>query len=116
LYCEHVGDLPEDLTDKSHKELISALELQLKLVQRELRQQRFGDALLTQIVERYSDSNNHRMEAKVALHAKQLDQEIRHNETVIERLNTQAGLQLVLNQRRSIESDRMTIVEITGGY
>lgn len=116
LYCEHVGDLPQDLTDTSHQELISALELQLKLVQQELRQQRFGDALLTQIVERYSDSNNQRMEAKVALHAKELDQEIRQNENVIERLNTQAGLQMALNQRRSIELDRMTIDEITGRY
>ncbi|MFT5894071.1 MAG: hypothetical protein ACI8VW_000938 [bacterium] len=114
LYCEHVGDLPEDLTDTSHQELISALELQLKLVQRELLQQRFGDALLTQIVERYTDSNNQRMEAKVALHAKELDQEIRQNEATIERLDTHAGLKMALNKRRSIELDRMTIDEITG--
>ena len=114
LYCEHVGDLPDELSDTSHKELISALELQLKLLQRELRQERFGDALLTQIVERYSDSNHQQIEAKVALHAKQLDQELNRNNSEIERLNTPAGLKLALNQRRSIELDRMTINEITG--
>ena len=114
LYCEHVGDLPDELSDTSHKELISALELQLKLLQRELRQQRFGDALLTQIVERYSDSNHQKIEKKVALHAKQLDQTLIQNNREIERLNTPAGLQSALNQRRSIELDRMTINEITG--
>lgn len=116
LYCEHVGDLPEDLSDTSHQDLISALELQLKLLQRELRQQRFGDALMTQIVERYSDTSNERIEAKVAQHAKQLDLEINENETAIERLNTISGLQKALDQRRSIELDRMTIDEITGNY
>jgi hypothetical protein len=116
LYCEHVGDLPEDLTDTSHQDLISALELQLKLLQRELRNQRFGDALMTQIVERYSDTNNERIEANVALHAKQLDQEISENETAIERLDSKSGLQKALDQRRSIELDRMTIDEMTGNY
>jgi hypothetical protein len=116
LYCEHVGDLPEELTDTSHQELISALELQLKLLQRELRQLRFGDALLTQIIERYSDSSNQRTEAKVVSHAKELDREINLNETTIERLNTKLGLQMALNQRRSIEMDRMTIDEITSNY
>lgn len=116
LYCEHVGDLPEDLTDSSHQELISALELQLKLLQRELRQQRFGDALLTQVVERYADSTNHKIEAKVASHAKQLDQELRLNEAKIVQLTTNSGLETALQQRRSIELDRMTIDEITGRY
>ena len=116
LYCEHVGDLPEDLSDTSHQELISALELQLKLLQHELRQQRFGDALRTQIVDRYSDSSTQKIEANVASHAKQLDQELRQNDKEIEKLNTKIGLELALNQRRSIEMDRMTIDEITGRY
>lgn len=58
LYCEHVGELPEGLTDDSHEELISALELQLKQLQREFSQQRFGDRLQAKIVERYSDGSN----------------------------------------------------------
>lgn len=116
LYCEHVGDLPEDLTDTSHQEFIAALELQLKIVQRELHQQRFGDALLTRIVDRYSDSNNDKIEANVAVHARKLDQEIKQHETTIENLKTHSGLQTALNQRRSIELDRMTINDITGTY
>ena len=116
LYCEHVGELPEDLNDNSQQELVSALELQLKLLQRELRQQRFGDALRTQIVERYSDSSNHKIEAKIALHAKNLDKQIKQTETEIHRLTTHAGLQAVLKERRSIELDRMTIDEITANY
>ena len=71
---------------------------------------------MTQIVERYSDTSNERIEAKVAQHAKQLDLEINENETAIERLNTISGLQKALDQRRSIELDRMTIDEITGNY
>jgi len=116
LYCEHVGDLPEDLSDSSHQELISDLELQLKLLQLELRQKRYGDALQVQIVERYSDSTNQRIEANVAQHAKQLDREIKQNEEMIEQLKTEAGLQAALIQRRSIELDRMTIDDITCNY
>lgn len=114
LYCEHVGDLPDDLTDTSHEELISALQLQLKMVQRELRQHRFGDALLSQIVNRYSDSDYPRIDAKIGAHAKQLDREIGQNEATIRQLNTDTGLRSALDQRREIELDRMTIDEITG--
>ncbi len=115
LYCEHVGELPEGLTDDSHEELISALELQLKQLQRELRQQRFGDALQAQIVERYSDSSNTGVQQKIAKHAKELDRVIADNERTQRQLATEVGLQLALVERRAIELDRMSIDELTGG-
>ncbi len=115
LYCEHVGELPEGLTDDSHEELISALELQLKQLQRELRQQRFGDALQAQIVERYSDSSNTGVQQKIAKHAKELDRVITDNERTQRQLATEVGLQLALVERRAIELDRMSIDELTGG-
>ena len=114
LYCEHVGELPEGITDDSHEELISALELQLKQLQTELRNLRFGDALQTQIVERYSDVDNTRTQDRVSLHAKELDQVIRTNQKTITQLETEEGLQLALERRRDIELDRLSINEMTG--
>lgn len=114
LYCEHVGELPEGITDDSHEELITALELQLKQLQLELRQQRFGDALQTQIVERYADSDNSRTQHRIAQHAKELDRVIRENERTIKHLKTDEGFQRALEERRAIELDRMSIDEMTG--
>jgi len=52
LYCQHVGELPDELTEDSHGELINALEGQLKQLQKEFRQLRFSDPLLNQIIDR----------------------------------------------------------------
>lgn len=114
LYCEHVGELPAGITDDSHEELINALELQLKQLQIELRNLRFGDALQTQIVERYSDMDNLRTQDRISLHAKELDQVIRTNEATMTQLKTEEGLQLALDRRRDIELDRLSIDEMTG--
>lgn len=114
LYCEHVGELPEGITDDSHEELIAALELQLKQLQIELRQQRFGDALTTQIVERYADSDNSRTQDRISQHAKELDHVIQQNDKTIARLKTAKGFELALEERRSIELDRLSINEMTG--
>ena len=114
LYCEHVGELPDGITDDSHEELISALELQLKQLQIELRNLRFGDALQTQIVERYSDVDNTRTRDRVSMHAKELDKVIHASEETVKQLKTDEGLQLALERRRDIELDRMSINEMTG--
>lgn len=114
LYCEHVGELPAGITDDSHEELINALELQLKQLQIELRNLRFGDALQTQIVERYSDMDNLRTQDRISLHAKELDQVIRTNEATMTQLKTEEGLQFALDRRRDIELDRLSIDEMTG--
>lgn len=114
LYCEHVGELPDGLADDSHEELISALELQLKQLQIELRNLRFGDALQTQIVERYSDVDNSLTQDRVSIHAKELDQVIRANEETLTQLKTDEGLERALERRRDIELDRLSINEMTG--
>ncbi|MFK8076040.1 MAG: hypothetical protein AB8B84_05600 [Granulosicoccus sp.] len=114
LYCEHVGEFPKGITDDSHEELLSALELQLKHLQIELRSLRFGDALQTQIVERFSDTDNSRTQDRVSLHAKELDQVIRATEETITQLKTEEGLDLALERRRDIELDRLSINEMTG--
>ncbi len=115
LYCEHVGELPEDLTDESHEELIAALQLQLKQLQQELRNKRFGDPLQVQIVERYGAGDNTACEKRIAQHARSLDLEIRRLEKSIDDIQTQTGLHDTLLERRGIEQDRMSINEFTSG-
>lgn len=114
LYCEHVGDLPEDLTDNSHEELIAALQQQLKQLQMELRQLRFGDPLHTQIVERYSSLNNADCERRITGHADSLDVEITNTKLLTSQLDTPLGLMGALEQRREVEMDRIAIDELTG--
>ncbi len=114
LYCEHVGELPDNLNDASHEELITALQLQLSQLQQEFRGKRFGDPLLAQIVERYGDSDNAVCEKRVAHHAKSLDIEIQQISKKTKSIQTSIGLQDALLERRAIEQDRMAIDDITG--
>ena len=114
LYCEHVGELPDDLTDDSHEELVNALKLQLKQLQQELREKRFGEPLHAQIVERYGDNDNAICEQRFAQHAKSLDTEIRQVGQRMNQIKTGEGLQSALLERREIEQDRLAIDEITG--
>jgi len=115
LYCEHVGELPEGLNDQSHEELISALELQLKQLQRKLRLERFGDSMRSQIVERYADVSSEQTQNRISRHARDLDRQIQKIDKDDKRLKTDAGFQKVLSERRGIEQDRMSINELTGG-
>lgn len=114
LYCVHVGELPDNLNDGSHEELITALQLQLSQLQQEFRDKRFGDPLQAQIVERYGDSNNTVCEQRIAHHAKSLDVEIQQTTKKTKTIQTNIGLQDALIERRAIEQDRMAIDEITG--
>ena len=114
LYCEHVGDLPDDLSDNSHEELISALQQQLRQLQMELRQLRFGDPLHTQIVERYSSVNDADCERRIMGHADSLDIEIANTRQLVSQLKSQIGLADALEQRREVEMDRLAIDELTG--
>lgn len=114
LYCEHVGDLPDDLSDTDHDELIAALHAQLKQLQSELQQIRTGNPLQTQIVERYQATNETKCEQHIQQHAKALDQEIRQLQSLEPALETRPGLLAALEERRTIEWDRMAIDEMTG--
>ncbi|MFK7855921.1 MAG: hypothetical protein AB8B79_17525 [Granulosicoccus sp.] len=114
LYCEHVGELPDDLTDNTHAELLSALQQQLKQLQLELRQLRFGDPLHTQIVERYSALNDADCERRIMSHAESLNIEINNTKLLTSQLGTLPGLEDALVQRREVEMDRVAIDELTG--
>ncbi|MFK7859502.1 MAG: hypothetical protein AB8B64_11785 [Granulosicoccus sp.] len=114
LYCEHVGELPDDLNDNSHSELVSALETQLKLLQLELRDKRFGDPLHTMIIERYSSATSSDSKQRINNHAQSLDDEISAAERLLRKLNEHDGLLDALDERRMIEQDRMAINEMTG--
>ena len=114
LYCEHVGDLPDDLNNNSHAELVSALETQLKKLQRLLRQERFGDPLQSMIVERYSSSTDADCERRINTHAQSLDEEITGAQRQLNQLADKDGLLDALDARRALEQDRMSINELTG--
>jgi len=114
LYCEHVGELPDDLNNNSHAELISALETQLKTLQTQLRQQRFGDPLKSMIVERYSASTSTDCERRIDAHAQSLDDEIASAQKLTKQLEDEDGLLDALDTRRAFEQDRMSINELTG--
>ncbi len=114
LYCEHVGELPDDLNNNSHSELVNALDMQLKQLQLELRDKRFGDPLHTMIVERYSSANAAESEQRVKNHAQSLDNEIKAAEELICQLDEHEGLLDALDERRALEQDRMAINEMTG--
>lgn len=114
LYCEHIGELPDDLNDNSHNELIAALEAQLKRLQTELRQQRFGDPLHAMIVERYSSPNAGECEKRINDHAASLDFEANAMKQLCRQLNTHDGLLDSLDERRAVEQDRLAINEMTG--
>lgn len=114
LYCEHVGDLPDELSTDSYAELVIALQQQLKRVQAELRNQCFGNPLRTQIVERYGAPDSLGREQNIARHARSLDSEIAALTSTHEKLDSFDGLEMALQQRRSIELDRMAIDEMTG--
>ncbi len=114
LYCEHVGDLPEELSGHEHEELIQALEQQLRQLQAELRQLRFGNGLQTQIVERYSDVNEESTRLRVQRHADSLDQEIDIMRERLVQVDSTEGLLAELAHRREVEQNRMAIDSMTG--
>ena len=114
LYCEHVGELPDDLNNNSHAELVGALETQLKNLQRLLRQQRFGDPLQSMIVERYSSSTASDCERRISTHAQSLNDEITAAQLQLNQLANKEGLLDALDARRALEQDRMSINELTG--
>lgn len=114
LYCEHVGDLPDELNNNSHHELINALETQLKQLQQELRDRRFGDPLHTMIVERYSATSEAECKQRIISHARSLDEEIQNSQNLTEKLDSENGLFDALQERRALEQDRMAIDELTG--
>lgn len=114
LYCEHVGELPDDLNNNSHTELVNALEIQLKQLQLELRDKRFGDPLHTMIIERYSSANSADSEQRISKHANELDDEISTAEQLVVQLQEHEGLLDALDARRALEQDRMSINEMTG--
>lgn len=114
LYCQYVGELPDDLHDDSQGELIAALEEQLKQLQFALRQARFGDPLHTMIVERYSSSDTQLCEKRINDHAASLDSEISAMQRLSRQLNTHEGLLDSLDERRAVEQDRLAIDEMTG--
>ena len=114
LYCEHIGELPDDIDVNSHNELIAALEQQLKELQLELRQKRFADPLQSMIVERYSSSNTADCEQRINNHAKSLDIEIDAASALLASLSTIDGLLDALDERRAVEQDKLAINELTG--
>ena len=114
LYCTHVGELPDDLSDTSHEELIVALQQQLKRLQWKLRRLRFGDPLHTQIVERYSAISDADCERRILSHADSLDVEIANTHQMASILGTHEGLEQALLQRREVELDKLAIDELTG--
>ena len=114
LYCEHVGELPDDLDGNEHEELIQALEQQLRQLQAELRQARFGSPLHVQIVERYSANDEETTRRRVLQHADSLDTEVSRLQSQMQRLNSEEGLLAELADRREIEQNRMIIDSMTG--
>ena len=114
LYCEHVGELPDDLNNNSHDELVGALEAQLKRLQADLRTKRFGDPIVAMIVERYSSSNQQDCERRIQNHAKSLQEEITSARELDKHLNSHDELLDALDARRALEQDRMSINEMTG--
>lgn len=114
LYCEHVGDLPDDLEGNEHEELIQALEQQLRQLQNELRLERFGNPLHVQIVERYSATHDKTSRQRVLQHAASLDLEIERVQHRLQELDSREGLLAELAERREIELNRMTIDSMTG--
>ncbi len=114
LYCEHVGDLPDDLEGNEHEELVQALEQQLRQLQNELRLERFGNPLHVQIVERYSATHDTTSRQRVLQHAASLDLEIKRVQHRLQQLDSREGLLAELAERREIELDRMTIDSMTG--
>ncbi len=114
LYCQHVGDLPDDLSATDHDDLIKALQMQLRQLQNELRQERFADPLRAQIVERYSDGDEQQTLQRVMHHAHSLDAESDHLHTLRQNLDSDESLLEVLDTRREIELDRLVINQMTG--
>ncbi len=114
LYCEHVGDLPDDLSATDHDDLIKALQMQLRRLQNELRQERFSDPLRTQIVERYSNGDEQQTLQRVMHHAQSLDAESEHLDTLRQSLDSDESLVAALDARREIELDRLVINQMTG--
>ena len=114
LYCEHVGELPDDMDLNSHNELVAALEQQLKQLQLELRTKRFSDPLLSMIVERYSSSNTVDCEQRINNHASSLDAEIEAAMALSASLSSHDGLLDALVERRAVEQDKHAINELTG--
>lgn len=114
LYCEHIGSLPDDLTDDSHEELIEALETQLRQLQNSLRQQRFGDPLQAMIVDRYSSTDSAICEKRIEEHSDSLDNEISAMKRLNCRLESHQGLLDSLDERRAVEQDRLAIDQMTG--
>jgi len=114
LYCEYVGELPDDLNNNSHRELISALEAQLKTLQNDLRHKKFGDPMNTMIVERYASPNPTDAEQRIQRHADSLDTESLQAELLVESLDSYDGLLDALEERRAVEQDRLAIDEMTG--
>jgi hypothetical protein len=114
LYCEYVGELPDDLNNNSHNELISALEAQLKTLQSELRQKLFGDPMHNMIVERYASSNQADTEQRIQSHADSLETETKQAIALTRQLDGYDGLLVALEERRAVEQDRLAINEMTG--
>ena len=114
LYCQHVGDLPDDLSATDHDDLIKALQMQLRQLQNELRQERFSDPLRAQIVERYSDGDEQQTLQRVMHHAESLDAESEHLDALRQSLDSDESLIAALDARREIELDRLVINQMTG--
>ena len=110
----HQGDLPDDLNNNSHSELVSALEVQLNQLQLELRDKRFGDPLHTMIIERYSSSTSSDCEKRIKNHAESLNHEITATVLLVSQLDEHDGLLDALDERRALEQDSMAINEMTG--
>ena len=114
LYCEHVGELPDDLDNTSHEDLVKALELQLKELQQLLRQQRFGDPLLNQAMDRYGGTGEAQCNNRIEQHAQALDLEILSLQQRLTQLQSKEGLAQALSDRKELEQDRLTINQMTG--
>ncbi|MGQ7847949.1 hypothetical protein ACUNV4_25870 [Granulosicoccus sp. 3-233] len=114
LYCEHVGDLPDDLSGNEHEELLQALEQQLRQLQNELRQMRFGNPLQAQIIDRYSASSDDSTRSRILQHAESLDREIARLQSRLQQVGSRDGLLAELAERREIEQNRMIIDNLTG--
>ncbi len=114
LYCQHVGDLPDDLSATDHDDLIKALQMQLRRLQNELRHERFSNPLRVQIVERYSSGDEQATLQRVRHHAQSLDAESEHLDTLRQNLDSDETLVEALDARREIELDRVVINQMTG--
>ena len=114
LYCQHVGNLPDDLSANDHEELIKALQIQLRRLQIEFSQERFADPLRVQIVERYSGGDEQETLQRVMHHAQSLDTESEQLDTLRQNLDSDKSLVEALDARREIELDRIAINQMTG--